>query len=155
MENKIKCKNVIGGFIACSLLFGTISKNEGKINTAYLDAVGIPTICYGHTGGVSMGSVLSDEECSLLLNKDAKWAVKAFEDNVKVKVSPHTATAIIDFIFNVGENNFKNSTMLKKLNNGDINGACNEFPKWVYAKGIKLKGLETRRNKEKELCLMY
>jgi lysozyme len=150
-----KLSKVKGGILASAMLCSTIGINEGYKNIAYLDSVGVPTICYGHTGGISLGTKLTDDECQVLFNKDIKWAVEAFERNVKVEVGQHTAIAMIDFIFNVGESNFKQSTMLKKLNSGDIVGACNEFPKWVYAKGIKLKGLENRRKESRKLCLQF
>jgi hypothetical protein len=41
----------------------------------------------------------------------------------------------------------------RKLNSGDHAGACDELLKWVYAKGIKLKGLETRRGVERQWCM--
>ena len=60
---------------------------------------------------------------------------------------------MIDFIYNAGEGNFANSTMLKKLNSGDVAGACNELKRWVYSGGQKLAGLVARREAERDLCL--
>lgn len=62
-------------------------------------------------------------------------------------------SALVSFCFNVGIGNFLSSTMRRKLNAGDYEGAANEFPKWVYAKGKKLAGLVKRREKEKSLFL--
>ncbi|EKN6093795.1 TPA: glycoside hydrolase family protein, partial [Yersinia enterocolitica] len=46
------------------------------------------------------------------------------------------------------------STLLKKLNNNDLIGACNELQRWVYAGGKRWKGLVSRREIERELCLI-
>ncbi|NNI27984.1 glycoside hydrolase family protein, partial [Pasteurella multocida] len=35
----------------------------------------------------------------------------------------------------------------------DIQAMCDQFPRWKYANGKVLRGLEIRRQKERELCL--
>lgn len=154
MEN-FKCSKVKGGIIGSAMLCSTIFAFEDKVNVVCLDAVGIPTVCIGHTGGIKLGQRLSDEECNVLFQDDAKTAINAINELVKVKISEHTAVALTSFVFNVGKENFRKSTLLKKLNSGDIVGACNELPKWSYARGKKLKGLANRREKERELCLTF
>ncbi|OOF68300.1 lysozyme [Rodentibacter caecimuris] len=61
--------------------------------------------------------------------------------------------AITSVTFNVGCGAMRKSTMFRKANAVDYVGACNEFPKWIYAGGKKLRGLEIRREKERQLCL--
>ncbi|MBF0783890.1 lysozyme [Muribacter muris] len=61
--------------------------------------------------------------------------------------------ALTSITFNVGCGAMRKSTMFRKANAGDYLGACNELPKWIYAGGKKLRGLEIRREKEKHLCL--
>ena len=61
--------------------------------------------------------------------------------------------ALASFVYNVGEGNFARSTLLRKLNQGDLRGACHELSRWVYAGGRKLNGLVSRRATERELCL--
>ena len=41
--------------------------------------------------------------------------------------------------------------MARKLKAGDIPGACNELPRWIYAKGKVLPGLVARRAAESAL----
>lgn len=130
---------------------------EGRSLIAYLDPVGIPTICDGITASVKMGDIATHKEC------DDKLKVELFKaDNaILLNVHPdvlfsmpvHRRAALISFIYNVGPTAFERSTLLKKLNAGDWYGACNELPKWVYAKGKKLRGLERRREAERKLCL--
>jgi lysozyme len=61
--------------------------------------------------------------------------------------------ALTSFAYNVGIDNFRKSTLLRKLNAGDIVGACNELPRWNKAKGQVLPGLVKRREAERQLCL--
>ena len=41
-------------------------------------------------------------------------------------------------------------SLLRKVNSGDCWGAGKEFPRWVYAKGVQLPGLVTRRAYERK-----
>jgi lysozyme len=61
--------------------------------------------------------------------------------------------AYTSFTYNVGVGAFEKSTLLRKLNGGDRVAACNELPRWVYARGVKLPGLVNRRREEQALCL--
>ena len=45
------------------------------------------------------------------------------------------------------------STLLRKINQGDIKGACDQLRRWTYAGGKQWKGLMTRREIEREICL--
>ena len=72
---------------------------------------------------------------------------------VAVYVPKDSAVAFVSFASNAGAPNFCRSTLNKKLNAGDLAGACNELPRWVYAQGIKLPGLVNRRADERALCL--
>ncbi len=60
--------------------------------------------------------------------------------------------ALASFVYNVGETQFSRSTLLRKLNAGDVKGACAELSRWVYAGGKVYKGLVNRRMAERELC---
>ncbi|EFC7736166.1 lysozyme, partial [Escherichia coli] len=52
-----------------------------------------------------------------------------------------------------GAGNFRTSTLLRKINQGDIKGACDQLRRWIYAGGKQWKGLMTRREIEREVCL--
>jgi lysozyme len=143
-------KKVWGGLAMAASI---VAMFEGRSLVAYLDPPGIPTICYGHTGGVSIGDTATPEECEGLLAEDLKEAAVTFDKEVKIRVAEETRAALISFIYNAGSGSFKKSTLLKKLNAGDIKGACNELPKWVYAGGKRIQGLVNRRKAEQELCL--
>lgn len=138
---------------ALSIATAVVSYYEGYRPSAYRDPVGIPTICYGHTAGVELGQTHSQAECKALLAGDLGIAFAAVDRRVDVALPPKRRAALASFVYNVGETQFAGSTLLRKLNAGDIRGACNELSRWVYAIGRKLAGLVKRRATERELCL--
>ena len=130
-----------------------IARQEGKKNQAYQDAIGVPTICYGHTDKVRMGQTKTNEECQKLLETDLLESSKIVEEYVTAPLTVYQRAALISFVFNVGPNNFIKSTLLRKLNAGDYDGAANEFLRWDYADGQKLPGLTKRRAAERNIFL--
>ena len=140
-------------FTATLALAGALATtHEGLENKTYLDPVGIPTNCYGHTATAKIGQVKTTAECKKLLNEDLLIAIADVESRVKVELTIERRAALVDFVYNVGGTKFGSSTLLKKLNAGDPRGACAELSRWVYAGGVKLRGLVTRRAEERELC---
>jgi lysozyme len=140
---------------ALTLALGTVVAWEGYNPKVYLDPVGVPTVCYGHVVSekIPVGTTFSNESCHQILYSDLKIAADAVDRLVKVSLKDYEKAAFISFTFNTGIGNFKRSTMLKYINEGRIEAACHELPRWVYAKGKKLKGLVNRRQAEMELCL--
>ncbi|RKR02606.1 lysozyme [Kushneria sinocarnis] len=144
---------------AIGIAGATVGHFEGTKNEAYRDPVGIPTICTGHTGpSVHMGQTKTDAECRELLEGDLSEAFKALKRNVNPDVlagMPDTRkAALASFIYNVGAGAFRRSTLLEKLNRGNVAGACHELDRWVMAGGQQLPGLVRRRAAERALCLM-
>ena len=138
---------------ALSIATAVVSYYEGYRPTAYRDPVGIATICYGHTATARMGQTLSQAQCTELLQADLGHAFSAVDRRAQVDLPPPTRAALASFVYNVGEGAFARSTLLRKLNQGDVRGACHELSRWVYAGGRKLNGLVKRRATERELCL--
>lgn len=129
-----------------------IMKKEGYRENAYRDAKGVWTIGFGHIKGVKPGDKITKKQAEKFLEEDFIYHIAPLK-YVIVPLSNNQKIALSSFIFNVGANAFKKSTLLKKLNAGDILGAANEFDKWVYT-GKKInKGLMNRRRCEKALFL--
>lgn len=128
-----------------------IKQFEGLRLHAYLDSVGVPTIGYGSTSGVELGDTITPEGAERLLREDLREAESAIDHLVTVPLSQNQFDALASFVFNVGHGNLASSTLLRKLNAGDYDGAAEEFPKWRYAGGQVLAGLERRRRAEAEL----
>lgn len=148
-------KALIGAASAGAIAIGgvLITDQEGIKYTPYLDPIGIPTVCAGVTGSdVIMGKTYTKAECDQLLYKHMLPAVKAVDSSVKVPLNDYQKAALYSFSYNVGVGAFKSSTLLKKLNQGDIPGACDQLRRWTYAGGKQWKGLITRREVERQLC---
>ena len=131
-----------------------IKHHEGFSAEPYLCPAEVWTIGYGHTGDVSAHTIpISEAYGEQLLREDIKTAERSVAKCVSARLSDAQYSALVSFVFNLGEGNFRRSTLLKKLNAKDYLGAANEFDRWVYGGGRKLKGLEKRRKAEKELFL--
>ncbi len=127
---------------------------EGLELKAYKDSVGVVTIGYGSTGShVSMGMRITREQAEQLLKKALERFEKGVSDLVKVPLNQNQFDALVSFSFNLGLGNLKSSTLLKKLNVKDYQGAADEFPRWNRAGGKVLKGLTRRRIAERDLFL--
>lgn len=147
-------KRIAGYSLAATISIATavVSTFEGLRTDAYLDPIGIPTICYGHTATAKIGQSRTPWQCKEQLSKDLLIAIEDVESRVKVPLTVERRAALVSFVYNVGGTKFGSSTLLKKLNVGDPAGACAELSKWVYAGGVKLNGLVSRRAEERALC---
>lgn len=120
---------------------------------AYLCPSGKPTIGWGHTKGVSLGQTITEAQAEKFLEEDYKEMEQAVKTLVTVPLTENQLQALTSFTYNVGINAFKSSTMLRKLNASDFEGAYNEFDRWIYGNGKKLNGLIKRRKVERTLFL--
>lgn len=164
-EKKMKNPRLItAGLTSMTALIATCiaftAPHEGRIYHAYRDIGGTWTICDGYARGVKEGDTATEEDC-FRLNGAAH--ADAIEMVLKLSTTPIPLDSFIafeDFVYNAGAGNFSKSSMLKKINSGDLLGACWEFNKWVYVKGkdcrIKINncyGIVKRRLKETAQCL--
>ena len=134
--------------------FDLIRKYEGLQLAAYVCPGGKLTIGYGHTGpDVTEGRRIDAEEANELLGRDVERFERAVNELVTVPMTQGMFDALISFSFNLGAGSLKSSTLLKKLNADDREGAADEFLKWNKAKGKVLAGLTARRESERELFL--
>jgi GH24 family phage-related lysozyme (muramidase) len=72
---------------------------------------------------------------------------------VRVEMTQSQFDALASFTYNLGCGALKKSTLLRKLNAEDYSGAADEFGRWVKAGGRRLRGLVTRRAKERDVFL--
>lgn len=122
--------------------------------TAYRDSAGVWTIGYGHTRWAVEGMQISAAKALEFLAQDVAEAESAVNRLVSVPLEQHQFDALVSFVFNIGVGAFKTSTIRRLINErADPMRIAAEFLRWVYAKGKKLAGLETRRRKERLLYL--
>ena len=132
---------------------------EGLYTDAYICPAGVPTIGYGHTGGVQMGQSITEQEAEDILQADMQKFAVAVEKAIKVELNDNQFAALVSFAFNCGEGNLRASTLRRKLNTGDYDCVPSELSRWVKATDPKtgkkrsLDGLVKRRAAEGELFL--
>lgn len=154
LRNKIMGVSTAGALAIVGALLGGDDGLEGRKYVAYYDVAGVLTLCDGHTGkDIIPNKQYSDVECDALLQKDLASVQRIVDAAVKVPISRYQKVALYSFTYNVGQSAFIQSTLLKRLNTGDIKGACDELRRWTYANGSSWKGLQNRREIERELCL--
>lgn len=130
---------------------------EGMRQVAYYDPVRIPTYCFGETqrpdgSPVQMGDQATAEECRQMLGDRVAEFGRGVDACVKVPLPPARKAAFVSFSYNVGTGAFCGSTLVKKINAGDVAGACDELLRWTTARGVKLPGLVKRREQERAMC---
>jgi len=124
---------------------------EGFRSAPYLCPAGKPTIGFGSTQYANGTQVrLSDPAINIsqageLLAATLTGYEEAVDELVKVPLTQGQFDALTDFTYNCGVGNFKSSTLLKLVNQGDFEHAVQEFPKWVRGGGKVLPGLVKRR----------
>lgn len=137
-----------------------IGRHEGFRADLYDDPAGHCTIGYGHLvhRGPCNGSEPAEFRAGItkaralqLLQEDAGTAAAAINRSVAVPLSQHQFDALVSFVFNVGTGAFAESTLLKRLNQGDYDAVPGELDKWVNAGGKRLQGLVNRRAAEGRL----
>ncbi len=129
---------------------------EGFRAKPYLCPAGVPTIGYGSTyysGGkkVSMTDApISNEEAEKLLRNELSetYLPEVLRLCPVLKQHPNKLNAIVDFCYNLGAGNLQRSTLRRRINAQDWQGAEDELKKWVKAGGVVLPGLVKRREAE-------
>ncbi|MBP0017055.1 MAG: glycoside hydrolase family protein [Cyanobacteria bacterium SBLK] len=137
-----------------------IQKFEGCKLEAYLEPAGVWTIGWGTTyypdgRMVRQGDAITQEEADGFLYSECHKNARSVSDFVKVDVNQNQFDALVSFTYNIGVGALKDSTLLRKLNKGDYEGAADEFKRWnkIVKDGQKVvsPGLVNRRNAEAAL----
>jgi len=154
LRNKLLIASGAGAMFIASVFLGGADGMEGRVYEPYKDVAGVWTVCDGHTGSdIIMGKKYTDRECDRLLWNDLQPVKKSVDSLVKVPLGEYQRAALYSFTYNVGTGAFSKSTLLRRLNSGDVEGACEELRRWIYAGGRKWRGLMNRRDMERTLCL--
>lgn len=151
MAASVGVRRIAAALVLSAAGTGALIGYEGSQPVVYLDPVGIPTACVGHTKNVTTADVGKDLShlCAQLLAEDTRDAQASVRQSVDVPITQAQYDALVSFTFNVGGANLRSSTLLRKLNAGDCHGAAAEFPRWNRARGRVLPGLIKRRAAER------
>lgn len=134
-----------------------IKQFEGYSAKPYLCPAQVWTIGYGSTRYEDGRYVtakdphIDEAKAIAIMQETLKDYESAVNRYVKVKLNQNQFDALVSFAYNLGNKALLNSTLLKRINEGNFLAANNEFRKWVFANGIKLQGLVRRREAERIL----
>lgn len=125
---------------------------EGLETKPYYDIGGVLTVCYGETEDVEHREY-TKEQCEYMLQERVEGFHKQVMGRIDKDIPITMQAAVTSFAYNVGIDAFGRSTLLKKINRGDLYGACQELDRWVYVGRTYVQGLANRRESEKRLCV--
>lgn len=136
-----------------------IKKEEKFMPNVYFDAVGVRTIGYGHvikSFENFEGKTLTEAEATELMKQDLKPKINTILSKVNRPLKQNELDALASLVFNIGSSAFRDSTVLRRINNGESKERISEAWKWwnkgtVQGVKVTLKGLVNRRAEEVEL----
>jgi lysozyme len=139
--------------LSASALVG-LAVHEGYQERAYIPVPGdVPTIGFGTTQGVKLGDSTNPVLALQRKLDDIKNFEGALKQCVTVPLHQYEYDAFISLSYNIGSSAFCRSTLVRKLNAGDYDGACKEILRWDKFKGSPLRGLTIRREAEYQQCI--
>lgn len=134
-----------------------IKSFEGYRRTAAALADGRWTIGYGHTKSARVGAEIPESDAEALLIYDLLEVTKAVNDWTFTPLTQNQFDALVCFAFNVGLENFRRSTVLRRINEGAMLQAACALEMWRKAEfegeRIVVDALVRRRAAEKSLFL--
>lgn len=140
-----------------NILLALIRRFEGCRLVAYLCPAGVWTLGWGSTGpGIAKGARWTQVQADARLESDAAaFYAAAVKASPGLALHPEIAQAMADFCYNLGLGRYKASTLRKRVEAEDWDGAIEELAKWVFGGGRKLPGLVLRRRAEAEIVMEY
>lgn len=146
---------------ALRLVVALAKQFEGFSGAPYLCPAGVPTIGYGMTHHLDGRAVqmtdepVSEAEAELVLIKalSQQYMPAALTASPGLLDYPEQLAAITDFCFNLGPARYRASTLRKRIDEKDWEGAAVEIMRWNRCGGKVLRGLTSRRAAERALLL--
>lgn len=132
-------------------LLTLIRRFEGLRLRAYFCPAGVLTCGYGSTGpDIKPDTTWTKEQAEARMARDATTFAAATRKLCPGQ-SGDSLAALADFAYNLGATRLAGSTLRRKVNAGDMQGARAELRKWVRGGGKVLPGLVLRREAEAAL----
>jgi len=132
---------------------------EGFRSKPYICPAGYPTIGYG-TVWKPDGTKVEMTDAPITKELANEWMMHELRNNYaaavlkaspKLVANPGALAAMIDFAYNLGGARYRASTLRRKIDAQDWEGAKNQLGRWVRGGGIVLPGLVRRRKAEAAL----
>lgn len=100
-----------------------------------------------------MTATLTDEQVLEIFKTDIEKIIASMNKVIKVPINKNQQLALLSLRYNIGVDAFNKSTLLRKLNASDYNGASTHFAEWRLSEGKIVQGLVNRRERERQLFL--
>jgi lysozyme len=130
---------------------------------AYRCPSDVPTIGWGTTKGVHDGLIWTRQQCEDAFNRDVAEFEGYVNRGITVPMNQNQFDAMVSLAYNIGNGGrdhngkvipgFSTSSVLKRMNAGDVEGAARAFALWNKANGAVSRGLVARRARETALFL--
>lgn len=136
-----------------------VAEREGFRANPYRDGGGVWTIGYGFTVTADGQHVRADTPPITQVDAYARLTgmvgrvLALVRGSVHVPITDNQAAALTSLAYNIGTVALRNSTLLRLLNDGDVQGAADQFGAWIYCDSRPNKGLANRRAMERALFL--
>jgi lysozyme len=144
---------VAGLTLSAAALVG-LMLSEGYTDKAVIPVPGdVPTIGFGTTTGVKLGDKITAPQAVARAFADVQKFEGAIKQCVTVPLTQHEYDAYLELSYNIGSGAFCRSTLVRKLNAGDYQGACEQILVWDKFQGKPLRGLTLRREREYQKCI--
>jgi lysozyme len=149
----MKARTKVAAMSASAVLLVGLAVEENFVGNAYQDIVGVWTIGFGTTEGVKAGDRIDPVKALQRKLSDVQKFEGALKRCVTVPLHQHEYDAYLSLAYNIGPGAFCGSTLVRKLNGGDYEGACREILRWNKAGGRVVQGLVNRREREYQQCI--
>ena len=135
-----------------------IKSHEALRLKAYQDSKGKWTIGWGHTKGVKPGDEITRAQAEQFIRDDFEWVERTLNADLvtgrdKPLVTQNEFDALCSLVFNIGSQAYLDSTVRRKIKQGDKMAAARAFKMWVYSDHKFVQGLANRRADETRLFL--
>ena len=135
-----------------------IKSHEALRLKAYQDSKGVWTIGWGHTKGVKPGEEITREQAEQFIRDDFAWVERTLNADLvagrdKPLVTQNEYDALCSLVFKIGSQAYLDSTVRRKIKQGDKMAAARAFKMWVYSEHKFIQGLANRRADEVRLFL--
>ena len=132
---------------------------EGFRSAAYTCPAGVASIGYGNTFYEDGSKVtLQDKpitqveaELMLVRSLSTQYLPAVLKASPTLINNPNALGAILSFTYNLGVSRYRASTLRKRLDAADWDGAREQIVKWTRAGGRVLPGLVKRREAERAM----
>ena len=132
-------------------------KEDGLLHS-YICPAGVWTISWGATyiegAPVRANTTITPEQGEDLLLADVGQAETAIGKLITAELTPNMFSALCSWTYNLGTGALQRSSLRRLyLNDGRYEEAADEFLRWVFCNGRRLRGLVLRRTDERALFL--